>query len=287
MSIAVLGLCWFGQLHYNRLQKALHVSGQKTIFKSIVSSFLDKNSCQICTRGEATIQIITKLCSLFRAPQNEWKLLANIINWVTDCSLFGWVSEFSSNPHVFLVKSVNFLKQMLSNPGFVADLEGCRAQACGWNSWDYGSNCISMHAYFFIYDWTNRLYWWWLDCTWLHSKFISRCLKIFGANFNASPRRLRWRIMLPKPFGIVVMLIDSLNFWISSWLSSNDLSMKQGSLFCFVTMRSTKPGCFRSCLWYLWKVLDEEGGALSWFNDIWTCAVKVREYWIFFRFKLN
>jgi hypothetical protein len=26
---------------------------------------------------------------------------------------------------------------------------------------------------------------------------------------------------------------------------------------------------------------------LSWFNDIWTCAVKVREYWIFFRFKLN
>jgi Tropinone reductase 1 len=35
------------------------------------------------------------------------------------------VSEFSSNPHVFLVKSVNFLKQMLSNPGFVADLEDC------------------------------------------------------------------------------------------------------------------------------------------------------------------
>jgi hypothetical protein len=28
-------------------------------------------------------------------------------------------------------------------------------------------------------------------------------LKIFGANFNASPRRLRWRIMLPKSFGIV------------------------------------------------------------------------------------
>ncbi len=35
------------------------------------------------------------------------------------------MSEFSSNPHVFLVKSVNFLKQMLSNPGFVADLEDC------------------------------------------------------------------------------------------------------------------------------------------------------------------
>ncbi len=102
------------------------MSGQKTIFESIVSSFLDKNLCQICTRGEATIQIITKLCSLiFPAPQNEWKLLANIINWVIDFSLFGRVSEFSSNSHVFLVKSVNFLWQMLSNPRFVADLEGC------------------------------------------------------------------------------------------------------------------------------------------------------------------
>jgi hypothetical protein len=25
------------------------------------------------------------------------------------------------------------------------------------------------------------------------------------------------------------------------------LSMKEGSLFCFVAMRSTKPGCFRLC----------------------------------------
>ncbi len=30
--------------------------------------------------------------------------------------------------------------------------------------------------------------------------------------------------------------------------------MKEGSLFCFVVMRSTEPGCFRSCSWCLWKV---------------------------------
>jgi len=38
-----------------------------------------------------------------------------------------------------------------------------------------------------------------------------------------------------------------------------DLCMKEGSLFCFVLMRSTKPGCFRLCSWCLWKALDEEG----------------------------
>jgi len=38
-----------------------------------------------------------------------------------------------------------------------------------------------------------------------------------------------------------------------------NLSMKQGSLFCFVVMKSTKLGCFRSCSWFLWKALDDEG----------------------------
>ncbi len=37
------------------------------------------------------------------------------------------------------------------------------------------------------------------------------------------------------------------------------LSMKEGSLFCFLVMRSTEPGCFRSFSWCLWKALDEEG----------------------------
>ncbi len=50
--------------------------------------------------------------------------------------------------------------------------------------------------------------------------------------------------------------------------------MKEGSLFCFVVMRSTEPGCFRSCSWCLWKALEEEG-AWAWFHDIWTCGAKV------------
>jgi hypothetical protein len=48
------------------------------------------------------------------------------------------------------------------------------------------------------------------------------------------------------------------------------LSMKEGSLFCFVVMRSTEPGCFRSCSWRLWKAFDEEGcmGLVPWRLDL-------------------
>jgi hypothetical protein len=35
--------------------------------------------------------------------------------------------------------------------------------------------------------------------------------------------------------------------------------MKEGSSFCFVVMKFTELGCFRSCFWGLWKALDEEG----------------------------
>ncbi len=35
--------------------------------------------------------------------------------------------------------------------------------------------------------------------------------------------------------------------------------MKEGSLFCFVVMRSAEPGCFRLCSSCLWKPLDEKG----------------------------
>jgi hypothetical protein len=58
---------------------------------------------------------------------------------------------------------------------------------------------------------------------------------------------------------------------------SKHLSIKQDSLFCFVTMRSTKLGCFRLCSWYLWKALSEEG-ASAWFHGVWTCSIKVLEY---------
>jgi hypothetical protein len=51
------------------------------------------------------------------------------------------------------------------------------------------------------------------------------------------------------------------------------LCMKEGSLFVsiwFVIMRSTKPRCFRSRSWYLWKALDEEGciGFVLWRLDL-------------------
>jgi len=47
--------------------------------------------------------------------------------------------------------------------------------------------------------------------------------------------------------------------------------MKEGSLFSFVVMRSTEPGCFRSSSWCLWKGLDEEGrmGLVPWRLDLW------------------
>jgi len=50
-------------------------------------------------------------------------------------------------------------------------------------------------------------------------------------------------------------------------MKANNLSMKEGSLFCFVVMRFTVPRCFRSCSWCLWKALDEEGwcmGVVPW-----------------------
>jgi len=42
-------------------------------------------------------------------------------------------------------------------------------------------------------------------------------------------------------------------------------------LVCFVVMRSTEPGCFRSCSWCRWKALDEERcmGLIPWHLDLW------------------
>jgi hypothetical protein len=56
----------------------------------------------------------------------------------------------------------------------------------------------------------------------------------------------------------------------SNW---HNLSMKEGSLFCSVIMRSTEShvlGVFGK----LWT----RRGAWVWFHDIWTCDAKVLEY---------
>jgi len=70
---------------------------------------------------------------------------------------------------------------------------------------------------------------------------------------------------------------------------AGNLSMKEGSLFCFVVMRSTKLECFRSCSWCLWKALDRRGegcmGLVPWRLDFWC-----KSSWIlndFFTEKLN
>jgi len=40
---------------------------------------------------------------------------------------------------------------------------------------------------------------------------------------------------------------------------------------CFVVMRSTKLGCFRSCSWCLWKALNKKGcmGLVPWHLHFW------------------
>ncbi len=59
-------------------------------------------------------------------------------------------------------------------------------------------------------------------------------------------------------------------------------------LFCFVVMRSTEPGCFRSCSWCRWKALDEEAGCIGFGSMPFGLAVQkfLNIEW-FFHWKLN
>ncbi len=41
-------------------------------------------------------------------------------------------------------------------------------------------------------------------------------------------------------------------------INDRGTTMKEGSLFCFVGMRSIEPECFRLCSWCLWKALNEK-----------------------------
>jgi hypothetical protein len=70
------------------------------------------------------------------------------------------------------------------------------------------------------------------------------------------------------------------------------LSMKQGCLFvclfvlfCFVPMRSTKSGWFRSHSWFFRKL--SRRSASAWFHGVWTCGVKVLEYWMISSLKIK
>ncbi len=108
-----------------------------------------------------------------------------------------------------LVKSVNLLWQMLSNSEFVADLEDCIPLKHVAETHEITSVIAFLcMPCFFIYNWTNHLCWWWLDCTQLHTKIISWRLKFFGANSYVFRRRPVTTITLPKLFGFVVMWMD-------------------------------------------------------------------------------
>jgi hypothetical protein len=50
--------------------------------------------------------------------------------------------------------------------------------------------------------------------------------------------------------------------------------MKEGSLFCFVGMISTKGGCFRSGVLGVFGKLLMRRGAWAWFHDVWTWVQK-------------
>jgi len=63
-------------------------------------------------------------------------------------------------------------------------------------------------------------------------------------------------------------------------LLQRNLSMKECSLFCFVVIRSTELGCFRSCSRCLGKLWMRRASA--WSCDLWTCGAQVLKYWIFF-----
>ncbi len=73
-----------------------------------------------------------------------------------------------------------------------------------------------------------------------------------------------------------------------STFSRNNLSMKEGSLFCFVVMRSRM-------LWILFLVSLESSwrgglhGLVASIHDVWTCSAKVLEYWMIslLKIKLN
>jgi hypothetical protein len=52
--------------------------------------------------------------------------------------------------------------------------------------------------------------------------------------------------------------------------------MKEGSLFCFVKMRSWDAS--DRVLGVFGKLSMRRRGAWSWVHDVWTCSVKVIEY---------
>ncbi len=91
---------------------------------------------------------------------------------------------------------------------------------------------------------------------------------------------------MPPRFSFNIDLTLSVNAPIES---EGVLSMKQGSLFCFVLfvmLRSLEPWCFNVALFTsLESSSMSRGGALTWFENVWSYGVKVINYCTIFSMK--
>jgi hypothetical protein len=78
-------------------------------------------------------------------------------------------------------------------------------------------------------------------------------------------------------FGFFNLILQKNTPMCQLFINATNLSMNEGSLFCFVVMRSTELGCFRLCSWCLWKALNEEGcmGLVPWRLDL-----QCKSFWI-------
>ncbi len=68
------------------------------------------------------------------------------------------------------------------------------------------------------------------------------------------------------------------------WNPRDYLSMKEGSLFCFVVMKSNKLRCFKLYFWCLGKI-SRRRGAWPWFHDVWIGGAIFLIYWMIFSLK--
>ncbi len=119
-----------------------------------------------------------------------------------------------------------------------------------------------------------------------------QCLsfKFFGWRQQTGDRQ--WEALARfgyRPDMNIIFFMNPFIFWLPArtcWgnLAILYLSMKEGSLFCFVVMRSTKTGCFRSCSlessW--WGGVHGLGSMRFGLGD-----AKVLEYWMIFSLKIK
>jgi hypothetical protein len=99
------------------------------------------------------------------------------------------------------------------------------------------------------------------------------------------------KVLVHKVFIELYFLFDKLkidpSIAIEQQVNSN-LSMKEGSLFCFVLKIWDTPNQDASDrVLGVFGTLLTRRGAWAWFPDIWTCSAKVLEYWMISLLKIK